>query len=117
MGFFGGLLRAAGGAFGRVTLKEAARSAPRETGIYMLYLNGRLMKVGKVEWKEGIRWRMQQYWRGDSTAGVHRSDIYKNREKVFVSWRLMPASTCREAEKREIQNAGGVSKLPWSERL
>jgi hypothetical protein len=113
MGLFDRLMRASGSA---VSLEEAARSAPSSTGIYKLYLKGRLMKVGKAEWKAGIRWRMQQYWRGDSTAGIHGSQIYSHREHVTVSWRELPANQCREAERQAIENAGGIERLPWCER-
>ncbi|HEX3047210.1 MAG TPA: hypothetical protein VHY08_20820 [Bacillota bacterium] len=118
MGFFdnlGSMVKNLG--FNAVSLEEAQRSAPQQTGVYKLFLNGRLMKVGKAAWDAGIRWRMQQYWRGDSTAGSYGSEIYKNRKDITVSWILCPKDKCRAIELNQIQSAGGIDNLPWCERI
>lgn len=110
-----GFLKSAIGA--GVPLKEAAKTAPVQTGVYKLYLNGRLMKIGKAEWEKGIRWRMQQYWRGDrTTAGPYRQEIISNRDNITASWILCPKGECRALEKKQIDEAGGVGNLPWCRR-
>jgi hypothetical protein len=57
MGLFDGLVKNLGAALAGVSL------------------DGKLVNVGKAEWKAGIRWRMQQYWQGDSTAGRYGPEI------------------------------------------
>lgn len=102
---------------GSASLEEAAREAPKSTGVYKLYLNGNLMKVGKAEWREGIRWRMQQYWRGDSTAGNnHGRSIYENRDRITAQWIVCPKEKCRELEVKLQNQAGGIDNLPWCDR-
>ncbi|WP_280770727.1 hypothetical protein [Salipaludibacillus daqingensis] len=101
----------------RMSLEEATKSAPRRTGVYKLYLNGKLMKVGKATRKEGIRWRMQQYWRGDSTAGKkHGRDIQDNRERISVQWVICSKDNCRELEIKLQNQVGGIDNLPWCDR-
>lgn len=96
-----------------VSLKEAATSAPRGTGVYTLYLNGQRMKIGKAAWKAGLRWRLQQYWRGDATAGRFRKEITANRDNIRVVWEAFEAADCRQAELASMRAAGGVANLPW----
>ena len=75
------------------------------------------MKVGKAEWKEGIRWRMKQDWRGDSTAGKnHGPTIYANRHNISVQWIICPKEKCRELEIKLQNQAGGIENLPWCDR-
>ena len=109
-------MSAATKALSGMSLEEAARTAPRQTGVYKLYLDGKLMKVGKAEWEGGIRWRMQQYWRGDHTAGISEPEISANRGRVRVVWSLVAVEGCRELEVQMIDLAGGISNLAWCHR-
>lgn len=116
MGFLSGLMNGVANALTGASLEEASKSSPASPGVYKIYLDGRLMKIGKAEWKAGIRWRMQQYWRGDSTAGFHGAEIYRNRSRIRVTWTLCSADECRRVEVEQQEQAGGIANLPWCER-
>lgn len=98
MGLFDGLVKNLGAALAGVSL------------------DGKLVKVGKAEWKAGIRWRMQQYWRGDSTAGRYGPEIYENRRNIKVYRELCSPEECRNLEIQQQDQAGGISNLPWCDR-
>jgi hypothetical protein len=88
MGFLGdliaGVAKAAG--VGRCSLKAAYEGqAPNRSGVYKVYYEGQLMKVGKAE--DGLRKRFSDYYRGTSggTAGLSYIDE-NNRDEITVSW-------------------------------
>ena len=105
------------GFLGTVPLRYAQETAPAETGVYRLYLDGELMKVGKATYKGGLRWRLKQYWNGHpDTAGPARQIIQERKDDVRVSWTLCTRGECRDLETAMFDEAGGAWFLPWAVR-
>ncbi|MEZ7892118.1 MAG: hypothetical protein QMC67_10235 [Candidatus Wallbacteria bacterium] len=100
------------------SLKDAycSQLAPASPGVYKLYLNGQLMKVGKAA--DGLRKRFSDYYRGvvGGTAGLkHINEA--NRDIIIAVWVECETSQCRDLELklyREAEMRG--EKMPWSER-
>ena len=123
MGFFDKVVavatQAARNIMGSATLREAYldKKAPTRSGVYELYLGGKLMKIGKAE--NGLRKRFSDYYRGleGGTAGIREIDE-SNRDEIRVSWVCLPSNKCREEEKRRIQEAKKQGEqLPWVHRM
>jgi len=100
-----------------VPLKEAARIADRQPGVYVLRLNGQVMKCGRAVFGAGVRWRMQQYYNlnydGRAQQGNYWAVSPTNRDMVTVSWQCCPESKCKELEAKLFQKHG---KGPWGLR-
>ena len=100
-----------------VPLSEAADWADNEPGVYVLYLNGRVMKCGRAAYSQGVRWRFRQYYNlnYDSRAqhGDHWSINEENRDSVMVSWQCCPEAYCSELEYKLFRKYG---KGPWAQR-
>ena len=101
------------------TLRAAylEKQAPNKPGVYKMYHDGKLMKVGKAE--DGLRKRFSDYYRGQKggTAGS-RYVNESNRDEIEVWWVCLPRDKCREAERNMTQQAiDGDEKLPWVVRM
>lgn len=100
-----------------VSLKEALHIANNETGVYILYLNGSVMKCGRAAYGQGIHWRFQQYYslKYDDRArnGDYWSVSPENRDKVTVAWQCCPVSKCKELEYKLFKKYG---KGAWAIR-
>ena len=70
----------------------------------------------KATWGAEIRWRMQPYWRGNSTSGKFAQEIFSNRENITVQWVLCPKEKCRELEIKLQSQAGGIQNLTCCDR-
>lgn len=104
--------------YSRASLKDAycAQLAPAGPGVYKLYLNGRLMKVGKAS--DGLRKRFSDYYRGitGGTAGLKYINE-SNRDDIIAVWVECEISQCRELEIKLYNEAEARGeKMPWSER-
>lgn len=94
----------------RGTLKLAATDI-NQAGVYILYLSGRMMKVGAAE--IGIQKRMQQYYGLNPSCG-HPKITEKNRNQIQVVWQFCPKCKCNELESKLAKKYG---KGPWAERV
>lgn len=93
-----------------VPLSQASSSAPGEPGVYILYLNGQVMKCGRAAYAKGIRWRMQQYYSLKYDGRAQHGDCWavdeNNRDRVMVSWQCCPVAVCKELEYKLFQKYG-----------
>lgn len=66
---------------------KRGKSTPetRIKGVYALYLDGKLMKIGKATYKDGIFHRISQYYRMDKEGGIEQIDV-NNRDKINVKY-------------------------------
>ena len=90
MGFFDSLVKTVSSVAGagRTSLRNVYenKAAPNESGVYKVFYQGELMKVGKAE--DGLRKRFSDYYRGSAggTAGLSYITS-ENRDEVQVSWK------------------------------
>ena len=102
---------------GRASLRAAYvdEKAPRQAGVYFVYCDGHLVKVGKAA--DGLWKRFGQYWRGDASGGL-RHITKENRDRVSVSWKTCAASEARQLEVRLYKEAKARGEaMPWSARM
>lgn len=100
-----------------VSLSQAVDLAESTPGVYVLYLNGRVMKCGRAAYGQGIHWRFQQYYSLNYDDKARQHDYWSispaNRDSVMVSWQCCPVSKCKELEYKLFQKYG---KGPWGLR-
>ena len=100
-----------------VPLKDAVNMAKSVPGVYVLYLDGKVMKCGRAAYGQGVAWRLQQYYSlsydNASRSGNHWSVNKKNRDRVTVSWQCCPAGKCDELECKLFRKYG---KGEWAKR-
>jgi hypothetical protein len=99
-----------------ITLKEAADSLNGATlpGVYVMYLYGQIMKVGKAE--IGIQKRMQQYYGLNSYCGLNSHINQSNRDSIRISFQTCNVTDCNELESKLFDKYGKISSLPWASR-
>ena len=99
-----------------VLLRDAANASltPTGSGVYILYLNSQIMKVGSA--KIGIQKRMQQYYGLNGYCGLNCRINTVNRDKITVSYQLCSASQCEELESKLFDKYGSPGALPWAQR-
>lgn len=101
----------------RVSLSRACNDAPRESGVYVLYLHGQVMKCGVATYSQGLQWRFTQYYNLNyddrDRDGEYWSVSPDNRDDVEVSWQACPKRVCDELEYKLFQKYG---KGPWAKR-
>ena len=99
------------------SLKNACAIAASQPGVYILYLNGVVMKCGRVVYSQGIRWRFKQYYNLNYDKRAQRGDHWsvseENRDKVTVAWQCCPESKSHELEYKLFRKYG---KGPWASR-
>lgn len=100
-----------------VPLRSAAQNAPSEEGVYIIYLNGRVMKCGRAAYGQGLKWRFTQYYNLNYDDRARKGDYWSispvNRDSVTVSWQTCPVSKCKELEAKLFRKYG---KGPWGLR-
>lgn len=100
-----------------VPLSVAMNRASNEPGVYILWLNGVVMKCGRSSQTGGVRKRLLEYYRLDydkrAKAGEYWAVTEDNRDDVVVSWQCCPISKCHELEYKLFQKYG---KGPWAHR-
>ena len=99
-----------------IPLKEVAAAGvgPSSSGVYILSLNGRIMKVGSA--KIGIQKRMQQYYGLNSHCGLNCHITSFNRDHILVTYQLCPEEACEELESKLFDKYGPISNLPWAKK-
>ncbi len=100
----------------KVSLKDAATAGcgPLSPGVYVLYLNERVMKVGSA--KIGIQKRMQQYYDRNPWCGLNKYITEDIVDQIKVSYQLCPSSACEELESKLFDKYGPMEMLPWAQR-
>ncbi|MGN1419727.1 MAG: hypothetical protein ACI4W6_10390 [Acutalibacteraceae bacterium] len=93
----------------RGSLKTAS-SAVNITGVYILKLNGQVMKVGSAE--IGVQKRMQQYYGLNKSCGLAQINEH-NRDLIQVIWQDCPRCKCNELESKLARKYG---MGPWAIR-
>ena len=100
-----------------ILLSQAVKNAKNETGVYIIYLDGQVMKCGRAAYSQGIRWRMQQYYNLKYDSRAQHGDCWaiddSNRDRVMVSWQCCPVAVCKELEYKLFKKYG---KGPWGLR-
>lgn len=100
-----------------VFLKDAINMAQNIPGVYVLYLDGKVMKCGRAAYDSGVAWRLRQYYNlkydKSSMAGDYWSVNEGNRDRVIVSWQCCPVSKCGELESKLFEKYG---KGEWAKR-
>lgn len=99
-----------------ITLKDASDTSKttNSPGVYILYRNGCIMKVGKAE--IGIQKRMQQYYGCNSFCGLNCYINEQNRDSVTVTYQTCSKEECKELEAKLFSKYGGVAVMPWATR-
>ena len=101
----------------RVSLSRACHIAPREPGVYILYLDGQVMKCGVATYSQGLQWRFTQYYNLNYDDKARDGDYWSvspsNRDDVKVSWQACPKRVCDELEYKLFRKYG---KGPWAKR-
>lgn len=104
-----------------IPLSSAINCAESTPGVYVLRLNGNVMKCGRASFDKGsvsgVVWRLRQYYNLNyddrARAGEYWSVNLKNRDKITVSWQCCPVSKCHELEYKLFKKYG---KGQWAHR-
>ena len=100
-----------------MSLRSAISSAPSKEGVYVLFLDGKVMKCGRAAYGQGLKWRFTQYYNLNYDDRARRGDFWsvspKNKDRVAVSWQACPPSKCKELEYKLFEKYG---KGPWGLR-
>lgn len=87
---------------------------PQAPGVYILRLNGAVMKVGSA--KIGVHKRMQQYYGQNPCCGLNGYITLENRDRITVDYQLCEPAFCAELESKLFDKYGSPGALPWAER-
>lgn len=100
-----------------IPLPQALSLAESSPGVYILRLDGKVMKCGRASYSQGVPWRLRQYYNLNyddrARGGEHWSVSRENRDRVSVSWQCCPPSKCHELEYKLFRKYG---KGPWANR-
>ena len=100
-----------------VYLKDAIYRAPSQEGVYIIYLDGKVMKCGTATYSQGLRWRFTQYYNLNYDNKARQGDYWsinpENRDRVKVSWQACPKRVCDELEYKLFKKYG---KGDWAKR-
>ena len=100
-----------------VPLSTAIYTANYSPGVYILYLNGKVMKCVRSAQFGGVKKRLMEYYRLDYDIRAKSGDYWavneSNRDSVVVSWQCCPVSKCHELEYKLFKKYG---KGPWAQR-
>jgi hypothetical protein len=82
-------------------------------GVYALYYQDELKKIGKATDKSGIFHRMSQYYRGDKTGGLIEINV-DNRDEIKVLYFNPSEEECWFAERRlQVIAHDCGERMPW----
>lgn len=104
-----------------IPLSAAINMADSTPGVYVLKLNGQVMKCGRASYDKGsscgVAWRLRQYYNLNYDDRARAGDFWsvnnENRDKITVAWQCCPASKCHELEYKLFTKYG---KGPWAHR-
>lgn len=85
----------------------------KKMGVYAIYYQDELKKIGKATYKYGIFHRMSQYYRGDKKGGL--AEINKeNRDEIEVLYFNLSKDECWFAERRlQVIAHDCEENMPW----
>ena len=85
----------------------------KKKGVYALFYENELKKIGKATDKMGIFHRMSQYYREDKTGGLTEINE-QNKDKIEVLYFNPPEEECWFAERRlQVIAHDYGEKMPW----
>lgn len=95
--------------------KGCSTEETKKKGVYALFYQDELKKIGKATDKYGIFHRMSQYYRGDKTGGL--TEINEgNRDKIKVLYFNLSEDECWFAERRLQVIAHDYGEaMPWED--
>lgn len=99
-----------------VALRDLANPAlhQNQVGVYILRLNGKVMKVGCA--KIGLQKRMQQYYALNPWCGLNHHINVSNRNSIRVDYQVCSLAECSELESKLFDKYGRFTPLPWAQR-
>ena len=96
------------------TLADENWRGIREVGVYGLMLDGSVVYIGRAIYKQGLHWRLQQYYSGKAAGGKTPSaqKIHETRESIRVS-----VVRCQDPAQASRVEAFLINKYkpPWNE--
>ncbi|HAT4231234.1 TPA: hypothetical protein I9097_000156 [Clostridium perfringens] len=93
--------------------KGRSTEETRKKGVYALFYENELKKIGKATYDSGIFHRMSQYYRMDKTGGLKNINE-KNRDKIEVLYFNPPEEECWFGERRlQVIAHDYGEKMPW----
>ena len=97
-------------------LKDAyggkSQTANTGSGIYALYCDGELKKIGKSVYGKGIFNRMSQYYQ--MTKAGAKQITNENRDKIKVKFFFLSSDECWIAERRlQVAAWDAGEQMPW----
>lgn len=89
----------------------------KKMGVYALYYNNELKKIGKASDKNGIFHRMGQYYRGDKRGGSKFINK-NNRDDIFVEYIQLDSTQDCWIIERILQGIAYYKNetMPWEEK-
>ena len=85
----------------------------KQKGVYALFLDGKMMKIGKATDKYGIFHRMSQYYRGDKKGGLKFIND-ENKDKIEVLYFNLCKKEIWFAERRlQVLAHDKGEEMPW----
>ena len=85
----------------------------KKKGVYALFYENELKKIGKATDKNGIFHRMSQYYRGDKNGGLTEINE-QNRDKIKVLYFNPPEEECWFDERRlQVIAHDCGEEMPW----
>ena len=85
----------------------------KKKGVYALFYDGELKKIGKATDKYGIFHRMSQYYRQDKKGGLTQIDS-SNKDDIKVLYFNPDENECWFAERRlQVIAHDCGEKMPW----
>ena len=99
-----------------VSLEDAGNPGitPCHPGVYILRLDGAIMKVGSAQ--IGVQKRMQQYYGLNPYCGLNAYINENNRNRITVDYQLCNIAQCDELESKLFDKYGPMSAMPWAQR-
>lgn len=89
-----------------------SQSTTSGAGVYALYYNNMLKKIGKAVYRKGIFTRMSQYYRLTSEGLSQISEA--NRDKIEVKFFFLHRDDCWIAERKlQVVAWDAGERMPW----
>ena len=85
-----------------------------QSGVYILRLNGSVVKVGCA--RIGLQNRMQQYYNLNPWCGLNKHINSSNRDSITVDFQICSYSECAELESKLFDKYTSDAPLPWTQR-
>lgn len=89
----------------------------KKIGVYALFYEGELKKIGKATYQDGIYHRMVQYYNLNESGGLKEITL-ENRDSVEVIYfNLLDSDECWVAERRlQVIAHDCKERMPWENK-